>query len=169
MADGAEPGTTTDASTTEPGGTDAAPRTFTQDQVNDLLAKEKGKYQAKYADYTELKTAAQRLQELENASKTDLEKVAGERDELKQQLTPLQQENLRLKVALKKGLVGDNAGLAERLRGDTEEEMLADADELLKLVGAAVVDPSTFDGGARRTAPTTDMDSLIRQAAGFGN
>jgi len=40
----------------------------------------------------------------------------------------LQKENLRLKVGLQTGL---DADLVDRLRGDTEEELLADAEKLL--------------------------------------
>lgn len=146
------------------GSGDGAPQTFTQQQVNDLIAREKGKITSKYGDYDQLKTAAQELQTLKAASQTDLERLTGERDTLKGQHGSLSAENMRLKVALKKGLVGDKAVLAERLTGSTPEEMENDADELLKLLGGG---GTGFDGGARGSGDQPQsMDQYIRRAAG---
>lgn len=140
------------------------PQTFTQEQVNDLLAREKGKITSRFGDYDQLKTAAQELQTLKAASQTDLERLTGERDTLKGQHGSLSAENMRLKVALKKGLVGDKAVLADRLTGSSVEEMEKDADELLKLLGGG---GTGFDGGARGGGdqPQT-MDALLRRASG---
>jgi hypothetical protein len=148
-------------------GSGGQPQTFTQEQVNDLIAREKGKFQSKYGDYDELKAKAAKLAELENASKSDLERLTGERDTLKGQTNTLTAENQRLKVALKKGLVGDKAVLAERLTGSTEAELEADADKLLELFGGTT-GGGGFDGGARGNGqqPASDMDSWIRRAAG---
>ena len=49
-----------------------------------------------------------------------------------EKLTALEAENLRLRVAVKHGLPEN---LAKRLSGSTEEELLADAEELLDLMG----------------------------------
>lgn len=138
--------------------------TFTQQQVNDLIAREKGKITAKYADHDQLRAAAEELKTLKTASQSDLERLTGETNTLKGQNGTLTSENMRLKVALKKGLVGDKAVLADRLSGTTEAEMEADADELLKLFGG---NGTGFDGGARGSGdqPQT-MDALIRRASG---
>jgi HK97 family phage major capsid protein len=68
-------------------------------------------------------------------ARATLERLTGEVNSLKGQNGSLKAENMRLKVALKKGLTGDKAVLADRLSGATEAEMEADADELLKLFG----------------------------------
>jgi hypothetical protein len=91
------------------GGGNDAPATFTQEQVNDLLAREKGKIASKYADFDALKAKASELDTLKAASQSDIERLASERDTLKGQHGSLSAENMRLKVALKKGLVGDKA------------------------------------------------------------
>lgn len=49
-----------------------------------------------------------------------------------EKVTALEAENLRLRVAVKHGLPEN---LAKRLTGNTEEELLADAEELLDLMG----------------------------------
>jgi hypothetical protein len=148
----------------EGGGGDGGGTTFTQDQVNDLIAREKGKLTSKYADYDSLKAKAGELDTLKTASQSDLERLTGETNTLKGQNGSLTAENMRLKVALKKGLVGDKAVLADRLSGSNEAEMEADADELLKLFGGTG-GGSGFDGGARGGGDQPQsMDDLIRGA-----
>lgn len=60
-----------------------------------------------------------------------------------------EQEMLRLRVAVEKGLVGDHADLVDRLQGETLEEILADAEKLLELVkppGSPGVPPGSRSG-----------------------
>jgi hypothetical protein len=147
------------------GGGNGAATTFTQDQVNDFVARERGKITSKYADYDALKSKASELDTLKAASQSDAERLTGQVSTLTGENTTLKGENLRLKVALKKGLTGDKAVLAQRLSGSTEAEMEADADELLKLFGGTG-SSTGFDGGARGSGggqPKT-MDDLIRGA-----
>ena len=158
MAD--EPGTTPAASAPTEPPSDSG-RTFTQADLDRVVQDRLAREQQKFQDYDDLKAKAERLAEIESAQQTDLERVTVERDELKNQLTPLQTENLRLRVAAEKKLPAE---LVDRLKGGTKEEMESDADELLKLVGAPV--PPDFGGGPREPAPAGDMDTLIRRAAG---
>lgn len=111
---------------------------------------------------------AAKVQEFEQRDMSEQEKLEKRATEAESKLTPLQLENARLKVALAKGLTGDKAILADRLRGSTEEELMADADELLKHFGGggAGNGGGGLGGGARGDAPVTDMDTLIRQRAG---
>lgn len=67
---------------------------------------------------------------------------------------------LRFEVAAAKGLP---LKWASRLSGATQGELEADADELLKEI---VPTQPGFDGGARKPANGSDMNALIRQAAG---
>jgi hypothetical protein len=139
------------ANTPEPPEAKPELKTFTQEQVNDLLARQKGDVQRRFADYDDLKERASKLDEIEAEKQTDLERLTTERDGLKEKLTPLQTDNLRLRVALEKNLP---APLIDRLKGGTKEEMEGDADELLKFVGSQNPVPDTdFDGGVRAPAP----------------
>jgi hypothetical protein len=165
MADGdgtTDAGTTT--TTDEPGNGDAGNKTFTQEQVNDLIAREKGNLQRRYADYDDIKSKAAQFDALAEAQKTDLERVTGERDTFKTQAESASVENLRLRVALDKKLPAE---LIDRLRGTTKEEMEADADQLLELVVTRRDEAPEFNGGARRGAPTED-DMNARLRAGRG-
>lgn len=106
-------------------------------------------------------SAAKKLAEIEDRNKSEAQKLEERAAAAEGLLGPIQQENARLRVALAKGLPAD---LVDRLRGGTEDELAADADKLLQLVGQQAPAGGSFDGGARRTAPPVgDMNSLIRQ------
>jgi hypothetical protein len=108
--------------------------------------------------------AAKKLKEIQDGELSDFQKLQRDRDELSQKLTPLQQENARLHVALDKGLP---KALAGWLQGTTPEELAADADALKALLAAPVEpvvpqprpDPSQ---GAQPSAVNTD-DALYEQ------
>lgn len=72
--------------------------------------------------------AAKQLEEIEQSKKSDLEKLAEARDEARADAQKAKAEFARLRVALKKGLTESQA---KRLVGETEEDLEADADELL--------------------------------------
>lgn len=52
-----------------------APKTFTQDQVNALLADQKRTVQSRFADYNDLKTKAAEFDKARESAKTDLERA----------------------------------------------------------------------------------------------
>jgi hypothetical protein len=110
----------------------------------------------------ELEPKASEYDKLAEAQKTEQQKAAEARQAAETRAVQAEQEATRLRVALTKGLPAD---LATRLVGGTEDELAADADRLLELVKVAPQTPS-FDGGTRQTASTTDMNSMIRRAAG---
>ena len=70
-------------------------------------------------------------QNLRAAKKAAEDKAAGA-DEKDQRITALEVENRRIRVGASLGLPGE---LIDRLKGDTDEEILADAEKLLALVG----------------------------------
>ncbi|MFG3476469.1 hypothetical protein ACGF3K_14555 [Streptomyces sp. NPDC047980] len=110
---------------------------------------------------------AARLQELEDRDKTEAQKLAEAKAAAESEAATARQELLRYRVAAAKKLP---ASLAARLQGSTEEEMAADADALLEVLGAQQqANAPSYDGGVRKPAPApTDMNALIRQKAGFG-
>lgn len=77
--------------------------------------------------------AAARLAEIEDEQKTETQRLTDQLAAEKEQRAKVEREALRLRVATAKGVPVD---LIDRLRGDTEEELSADADSLLELVGA---------------------------------
>lgn len=83
--------------------------------------------------------AADRIRKLASEAKNlrtrakDAEEKAKGADELTKENGSLTAENLRLKVGYELGLP---LALAERLRGSTRDELISDADELVKIAGA---------------------------------
>jgi len=76
----------------------------------------------------ELEPLAKKAKELENAQKSESEKLTEAKTVAEKEAVKAGQEAARLRVALKKGLTEVQA---KRLIGETEEELEADADELL--------------------------------------
>lgn len=83
---------------------------------------------------TKAKDLETRLQAIEDKDKTEVDRLTDENAKLKADLATATVGGARMRVALEKGLT---ATQAKRLVGDTEDELLADADELLADLGGA--------------------------------
>lgn len=138
----------TEATTDEPKGEPG--KTFTQDQVNDLLARQKGDVQRKFSDYDTLKDKASKLDEMEAASQSEVEKLTSKLAKAEERASTAEGRLVRFQVATEKKLPAE---LVERLQGSTPEELAADADKLLELVKPGEQPPPEFDGGTREPAP----------------
>lgn len=97
-------------------------QTFTQADVDRIVKERVTREKAKYADYDDLKTKAAGAQTLED-------RVAG----LESTATAAARRAEVAEVANEKGLTPNQA---KRLVGNTRDELLADADELLKDIAA---------------------------------
>lgn len=150
-------------------------KTFDQDAVDRIVADRLARERAKYADYNDLKSAAEKLREIEDAQKTEAqrleERAAAEvkaREEAEGRARDLEVQLLRQRVAAAKGLTPAQAA---RLRGDSEEEITADADELLAAFALAGTPPvartpvEALRPGAMPPgdASTTDMNEWMRR------
>lgn len=93
--------------------------------------------------------AARKLQEIEDAAKSQAEKDAEARKAADERAERAESELLRMRVATAKGLPAE---LAARLQGGTEAEMQEDADQLLKALGTAgKASQGSADGGPQGT------------------
>jgi hypothetical protein len=112
----------------------------------------------------QLTQVQQQLKEIQDASRSEAERALEDarREAAETASKPLQLENTRLRVAIEKQLPAD---LIDRLRGDTPEELAADADKLLELVKPKG-STAPFNGGPRTPAAGTSMNDLIRQQMG---
>jgi hypothetical protein len=103
-------------------------RTFTQAEVDaivrDRLKREREATATKFADYDELKTKAATA----DGNKTQLDKMAEQLAAIGERATKAEATNLRNEVLAAKKVP---AKLAGRIRGNTKEELEADADELI--------------------------------------
>lgn len=105
--------------------------------------------------------AATKLKEIEDRDLSELERAQRAAKEYGDELAALKARSLRNEVALAKGIPAELAG---RLQGETEEELAADADKLLALVGTPKRTLQPDKGqGARETSAEADADAEYRK------
>lgn len=167
-AGGAAAGTATAAGTTSTAGTGAATAGGDdgkggKDAVLADLAKERDQRQALQKTVDDMKDAqAKQAQALAVAlgvkpEETSVDALAAQVKQMQSDLATSRTTSLRQQVALDKRLPPE---LAARLVGTTEQELAADADALLALMGNGA--PS-YDGGTRTPASgPADMNDVIR-------
>ncbi|MGE0133754.1 MAG: hypothetical protein AB7L91_06325 [Dehalococcoidia bacterium] len=118
----------------------------------------KGHARKHEAEAKRLRPAAERLKEIEESQKSESEKQAEALREAQGKAAAAERELIRTRVALRKGL---SESMAKRLQGDTEEEIEADADELLSSLKR---DDDGGDEGADR-APLRRPQERMRPGA----
>lgn len=115
------------------------------------------------------KEAEGRLAEIENAGKSELERITAERDSLKERVAELERgeserdRNDRARSAATAAGIPD---LWDRLKGDTDDELAKDAKAVAERFG---VSPSSRDlgAGARPAARSKEgMNDRIRRSRG---
>ena len=111
--------------TTTPSG---AEKTFTQADVERIIADRLKREREKYADYDDLKAKAAEA----DTSKSDLQKLTDRVTAAEKRAADAEAKQLRAEVAQAKGLT---AAQAKRLTGSSKEELEADADDLLAAFG----------------------------------
>lgn len=121
------------------------PKTFDEDYVKTL----RSEAAQRRSENQKLK---ERLDELEERDKSELEKLTGKVSKAEQAKADAEARLLRFEVAAEKQVPADALDL---LNGNTREELEAKADRILQLVKSRN-DTDTkpdFDGGPRETAP----------------
>jgi len=129
-------------------------RTFTQAELERIISERLQRDRAQRPsedEVNQLRQRAQRADELERQSQTETQRLEAERDEARRQAALLAPQNARLQVALERGLAGERAWLADRLVGNTIDELRADADQML-----ARLFPPAPAGSPAATQPTVD-------------
>ena len=150
MAEGNEP-TGTGANGQEPHGTEPAPQdTVTRAEYEKLLA-ESRKWEARSKANAE---AAKRLAELEDASKTDAEKMADaikRAEEAEAKVADYERRAERAgivaEVAAEKGVDAEWLG---RMSGDTREDIEANASYIASKLNGSPIYPSVTDNGQKK-------------------
>ena len=120
-------------------------KTFTQAELNAIVADRLSRERGKYADYEELKSKAAQFDAAQEAGKTELQKAQELATQYKAQLDELTKataaRDARDKVAAETGVP------ASLLTGETEEACKVQAEAILKFKGTATPYPDTHDGG----------------------
>lgn len=104
-------------------------KTFTQAEVNKLVAERLQREKAKYTDYESLKEKADKLDALEESSKSELQKATEKAERLEKELKSIKEEqsvkSIRDKVSEETGVP------ASLLTEKTEEACKAQAESIL--------------------------------------
>lgn len=126
-------------------------RTFTQAELNAIVQKRLGEQASKYENYEELKEKAQKFDEIEEQSKSELQKANERADALAKELDGMKRANtvreIREEVASELGVP------ARLLNGTTKEECEAQAKDILNFAKPNAY-PSVPDAGEVRSTGT---------------
>ena len=128
----------------------------TQAELNKVIADRIARERAKYADYADLKTKAAKFDELDQASKTEQERLTERLTAAEARAVEVEARALRLEVAAENNLT---PAQAKRLVGNSREELEADAKELL-----ATFTPAKSDDDSTETV-TDSLDLGTRSGS----
>lgn len=103
--------------------------------------------------------AAEKLQKIEEEKLSEIEKATQRAEAAEARAKKFELNELRSTVARDKKLP---AYLASRLMGDTKEELIADADALLKELEGEKRPPNLQQGNRGKSTKGDDMNSVIR-------
>lgn len=134
-------------------------KTFTQGDVDRIVADRVKREQAKYSDYDDLKAKAARFDESEEKTKSETQRLADANRAAEDRAKKAELDSCRMRVALRKGLT---EAQVKRLLGTTEEELEADADELVAAFKGAepeVTPPATGGRPKEKLRPGAVADA----------
>lgn len=138
----------------------AAPRTFTQEEVDALMGKVRRETRERFADYDALKAKADRYDELEEASKSALERAKDEAKKAKAEFDRVSAEMAHERLVAR---VSQDTGVpAGLLHGDTEEELSASA-AAARAYAESLVPVAPRDAGGAPTGvavSVADIDAI---------
>ena len=124
--------------------TEQAEKTFTQSELDAIISDRLKREREKYTDYEALKEKATRLDEIEEASKTELQKATEKAEKLELEITQMKKaeeiRQIRDKIATATGVP------ASLLSGETEEACAEQAKAIMEFKAQSGY-PSIKDGG----------------------
>ena len=136
----------------EPQGTE--PRTFTQDEVNELMGKVRRETREKFADYDDLAKKAKAYDDAQEAAKSELEKAQEAAAAAKAEADALRAEKAHAQLVAK---VSAATGVpASLISGDDEESMTATAKAIAEFAKASSTAVPADKGGAAKSQPQSD-------------
>ena len=135
---------------------------FTQEELNQIIGTRIARIQANYADYDDLKAKAAKYDEIEEESKTELQKMTERADALQAELDGMKKQtalrDLRDKVAKQTGVPAD------LLSGETEEACMAQAEAIMNFAKPGSY-PTVKDGGeVQKTGKRSTRDLFAEWA-----
>lgn len=137
----------------------AEPKTFTQEEVNSIVAGRLADERKKYADYSELKKKAEAFEAYEEGQKSELQKANDKAAELQKQLDAIQNEtrirDLRERISQETGVP------ANLLTASEEDDCRAQAEALKAWATPAY--PQVRDGGEPQGVPQRSTEQQFAE------
>ncbi len=130
-----------------------------QEDLNRVIGDRINSVKARFADYDDIKAKAARLDEIEQASKTELEKAQERIAELEGTVSQAQRAALVTRIASEEGVI------PEVLHGDTEEEMRAAAARVKEWAAGSRKAPPPPKGLASGSSGSNDSGGSRAAAA----
>lgn len=137
---------------------EAEQKMFTQEEVDEIINGRFGRMMEKYKDYDDLKAKANKLDELEEASKSELQKATERATALESELNALKKTN-EIK-AMREKVAHDTGIPVNLLTADSEDACKEQAKQIIEFSKPSGY-PQMRDGGeARSNAKRTTRDSF---------
>lgn len=164
----------------------APDKTFTQADLDRIVQERLSRQAKQFEGYDELKEKAKKLDEIEEANRSELDKATRRAEEAEAQATALAEANKKALIraavvaeAAKQGAVDPDAVVA-LLPGDAvtvDDGTVTGAEDAVKalleskkyLVGVSNASPGPGDGGARTPAQPADLAEQIKSAEAEGD
>ena len=141
-------------------GASSEQKTFTQEEMNRIVAERVQREKSKYADYESLKEKAAKFDENEEASKTELQKATEKAEKLETELNALKKaeavKQIRDEVSIKTGVP------ANLLNGNTKEECEEQAKAIMEFAQSNGF-PQVKDGGEPHKVTTKSTRDQFKE------
>lgn len=123
--------------------------------------------------YKRAKDAVAALEKAENEKKTETQRLTEEKEGLLHRASSAEQDLVRLRVALGVGIPSDQADeFASRLRGDSEDDLKKDAEQLARFFSPATSTPArrgdrSQGAGADAQPPADPLQAALEEKLGI--
>ena len=123
--------------------TETEEKTFTQAEVDKIVGERLGRERAKYADFDAFKEKAEKFDEIQEQSKSELQKALEKSEALQKELDDIKaREQVR---GIRESVANETSVPASLLTGTTEEECKAQAEAIKAYANPSY--PSVKDAG----------------------
>ncbi|RBP66430.1 uncharacterized protein DUF4355 [Brevibacterium sanguinis] len=130
-----------------------------QDDLNRIVQERLARERAKYSDYDEIKARAAKLDEIEAANQSDLEKAIARAEAAEKRAEEIERAKTEAERAVLVERIASTKGVPSRyLTGDTEEELKKSADEFLS--DLEKLSPRGYVPTAGTGDPTASADDI---------
>ena len=144
--------------------TQSEPRTFTQEELNMIVEQRLKREREKYADYDTIKEKAGKLDQLEEANKTELQKATEQGEAYRKELEALKAANA---IRDARAAVSEETGVpASLLTGANEEECRTQAAAILEYAGKQSKYPILRDAGESKATAKKSPREQFKDWAG---